>query len=184
MISAEGVHRVAVVDPANDSRIRGIVTPCGILRTIRDNISELGELGSVPVGAVFDVRNGSVLTANKDVSARRCLKTLMQHGFSGMPVVDETGAMVSALSFSHLRAVATLNSQAALKALQEHTALWFSTRNANGEEDLKANQRNMSVLPTDSLATAITMLAHSRAHRMYIVDGERRPVGVITIRSL
>ena len=184
ILTASGAHRVAVVDQDNQQRIRGIVTPCGILRAIRDNIAELGELGACPVGSLFDVHRGGVVTTHQDATARQSLKKLLQHGYTGMPVVDDNGAVVSALSFAHLRAVATLKPHKAMRALQEHSALWLATRDANGEEDGLALQRNMTVLPSDSLSTAINMLAYSRAHRMYIVDSDRRPVGVITIRNL
>lgn len=42
----------------------------------------------------------------------------------------------------------------------------------------------MTAVPSDTLASVITALAASRAHRMYIVDEENRPIGIITTRAL
>jgi CBS domain-containing protein len=180
----EGTHRVAVVDPENHSAIRGIVTPCGILRAIRDKLPELGEIGTAPIGSLFNICAGTVQTAHKDQTAQYSLQRMLKFGHSGMPVVDDNGVMVGAVCFSQLRCIASMNPEDAEYALEHQPTMWLATRDPRGEEDVDAYTKNMSVLPSDSLSTAITMLAYSRAHRMYVVDKERRPIGVITIRSL
>lgn len=182
-LSASGAHRIAVVDPEKDEGIQGIVTPCGILRAIRDHVTELGELAAVPTGCLFDIST-PVMTAHQNLAADRAFRKLLSNEFSGAPVVNDHGAMVAALSFGNLRSVATLTPEAARGALETHSVYWMATRDANGDEDKRAMMHNMTVLPTDSLATAIAMLAYSRAHRMYIVDKNRRPIGIITIRKM
>ena len=183
LLATSGAHRVAVVDSRSSGHVQGIVTPCGILRVLRDRVADLGEVGSVPVGALFDIFS-PVVTTHADTPARSSIKKLLTHGYSGMPVVNDQGAVVAALSFGNLRSIATMLPEHAHTALQRHTSLWLATLGPNGAQDPLAVQRNMTVLPTDTLATAIAMLAYSRAHRMYIVDKDRRPIGIITIRSM
>ncbi len=114
---ARGYHRVAVVDPSHTHKVVGIVTASDVLQVVCDNTGVLGQLASLPVGALFKTGAGAVACSPHTHTARQCFSALVHDHHLGMPVCDAAGAVVANVSASDIRRLVTLSSEAAAGAL-------------------------------------------------------------------
>jgi CBS domain-containing protein len=178
---AHGTHRVAVVDNADDAQVCGVITQSAVLRIVHDNMAALGRLGATHVGELFPPAAPFVLHVS--ATTRQCIATLVEHGFTGCPLVDDSGAIVANVSVADVRDLAGVP-VAEAEANLDKSALWFVSH----QRPSGTPRAPITVLPTDTLATLIELFAASRVHRVYTVRPAAGtsgvPVGVITLTDV
>lgn len=178
-VLSRGAHRVAIVDSRSDVDVLGIVTASTVLKLLSDNIGVLGNLADAPVGLLFPTGPDTVKTEPADATARHCLQVLVRHGYLGMPIVDATGAIVGNISTTDVLCLAGM-SRAESDAALDQTAFGFLAFVAGGGADKAAIRSPLVVKPTDSLATALRLIVTAKVHRVYIVDSDSKPVGIVS----
>ena len=93
---------------------------------------------------------------------------------SSVAVVDAEGKLVGNISSHDLKAMI-------LDPMQ------FRSLSHNiGDSNFKAvhTHRLSIITPSDTLETVITKLATEHVHRLYVVDHDRKPVGVVSLRDV
>ena len=118
----------------------------------------------------------AVVTIPDTATAREALGIVSTHQVWGAPVVDGTGAIVANFSVSDVRHLASVTNQADADATLALPVLEFLQA---GSVSKRASSLTPVVVQAgDSVSMAIQLLAESRLHHIYIVDGVRRPVGM------
>ena len=107
----------------------------------------------------------------------------MANKVSGAPVVDDDGVIVANFSVSDVRLLANVTNQADADAALALPVLAFLRERAprHGSTGGPSALSPVVVQEGDSVGMAIQLLAESRLHHIYIVDGARRPVGVLSL---
>lgn len=98
-----GIHQAPVVDAA--SRLVGIVSERDLLTAF--NV-EHGRVRDVLARSVGDVMSTPVVSADPETDIRRIADVMLMHGVAGVPIVNDSAALVGFISRSDvLRAVIT-----------------------------------------------------------------------------
>ncbi|KAI8929654.1 hypothetical protein BC831DRAFT_258032 [Entophlyctis helioformis] len=120
-----------------------------------------------------------VVTVTDSVSALAAFRTLYLHRVSAVAVVAaDSGALVSNLSASDLRGVTHSN----LETLIEPVFAYLETEKRQ-KGQLKSDQlRTVDMDSTLDMAVARMLEAH--IHRVWIVDVDERPQGVVTLTDV
>jgi CBS domain-containing protein len=99
---------------------------------------------------------------------------------TGLPIVDAEGAIVANFSVSDVRHLASVTNKADTEAALARPVLDF-LRAHRGDAPLAPP---VTVQVTDTVLVAIQLLAESHLHRVYIVDEDRKPVGVLSLTDV
>lgn len=193
-LMAERVHRVAVCDPET-RMVVGIISQSGLLAKIVENIDLLGDAHSKPISECFPkIGHMEVLSVGQGVPARTAFEVMLANNVSGVALVDSAGRMVTNMSASDIRMMAKQSIEKF--DVLDLPALEFvaQMRKAAAEAGVRASSfvasaerkvdRSITVEPTDSLGTVMNLMASSKLHRVYVLDAEGHPIGVVSITDI
>lgn len=116
-----------------------------------------------------DVMNDRVRALHSDLNAIEAVDWLLDHGYSGAPVVDDQG---------HLQGVLTEHDcvSALLDAIAEGRPV--------GTVGVYMTQEVERVRPEDNICDVARLFTKGRHRRLLVTDEEGRPLGLIARRDL
>eukprot|EP00123_Amoebidium_parasiticum_P016843 comp23608_c0_seq1/m.40136 comp23608_c0_seq1/g.40136 ORF comp23608_c0_seq1/g.40136 comp23608_c0_seq1/m.40136 type:complete len:307 (-) comp23608_c0_seq1:399-1319(-) len=168
---AEHSHRVAVFD--EHGTICAMVTQSDIIRLLFANIDSLGPVADVTL-AQLGITAKPVVSVGLNTPAGDALGLLAERGLSGVAVVDGSGRLVANVSASDFRGIT--NFERLPEPLERF--LDFDKKKA------PKTYYVVTVALEDTLRTALNLYVTEGVHRLYMVDSEGRPTGVITMSDL
>eukprot|EP00884_Botryococcus_braunii_P005065 jgi/Botrbrau1/1455/Bobra.178_3s0013.1 len=199
------VHRVALYDKS--FRITHIVSQTDVARFLLKNQSCLGQLGKDTVESL-GWAHGSVISITPDISAIQAVEIMREHGISGLAIVSGSGKLMGNFSISDMRTLVSehFGSMALpvgeFLAKEHGTEFWGVDRRASidsveareldrfaksdrrhvpgqevGQELVLARSRQTFIEVLDKLVK-------NGLHRLYVVDEEMKPIGIITLTDV
>lgn len=111
--------------------------------------------------SVWNVMSREVLTLTRSMSVREAGRLLLEHHVHGAPVVDGAGRVHGVVSLVDITAALLDRPDATLTEL------------IGGRDAVTAQ-------PTDGLYEAALDMVCRDIHRLVVVDGEGRPIGMVT----
>lgn len=178
IMATKSVHRVAIAkEQADGLHIEGIVTQSNILRLLRDNIRELGTLGSSQLGSLFAM-DGHPFTMPASSSLRQCFEQLATHRFNGCALVDSDGVIIGNVSMSDVRRL----SDVVVAGGDVNEVLDGSVTAFLGVDGVL--RAPVTVTPRDTLSSLIELFTVAHVHRVHVVNHGRHPIGVVTMMDV
>jgi CBS domain-containing protein len=173
-----GLHRVPVVD--KDFNLISIITQSQLVQSFSKNIELIGDKKNKPINKTSHFP-GEVLSVTENVIAMHAFKLMVEQNVSGLAVVNAEGKITGAISIRDLKAMSADGRLfwRLYQPLKEYLAKVNLETPADGRP-----RRVVTVKPTDTLETAIRLLAEKRVHRVFIVDNEMKPVGVLSLKDV
>ncbi|KAF6250582.1 hypothetical protein COO60DRAFT_796807 [Scenedesmus sp. NREL 46B-D3] len=198
------VHRVAIYD--SHFRISNIISQTDIIKFIFMNKAELGELAS-KTAAELGWASRHVVTLGPDVSAIEAMLLMNERQISALAVVDGVGKIIGNFSVSEMRTIMAEHFGALALPVGEFLALEHGTEfqgyshihehevvqskghkfitdriararpRTPGEE---VGQNLILVTPQATMVEILDKIVSHRIHRVYVIDDQERPVGVVT----
>jgi CBS domain-containing protein len=183
------IHRVLVLNA--DGKLSNLITQSRIIQFVAvmlDNLPKTSKsLAELNLGV------SPVLTISEDQTAFHAFKLMKEKRVSGLAVVDANGKLVGSISASDLKIIGYdvkfwnllglsvkdyLNeiNKSGHPEYRSHLFLW--AREPNGPPIV------IKCKKTDTLKFATKLLNFYRVHRVYIVDDDNRPVGILTLREV
>lgn len=166
----EGVHRVPIMD--QNGNIVNIVSQTNVvqffshpdrLKMLKKGSKTLRELalGMRPPFSV--VQTCRVLDA---------LSIMQQKKVNGLVIVDEDGLLVGSFSASDLRRLSVHTLHRLTGTLQEFLSLD------------KQQKLPPTVMLSSTLTAVVTLLASEHIHRVWVIDEQRKPIGIVTMTDV
>ncbi|KAL6065150.1 CBS domain containing protein [Balamuthia mandrillaris] len=174
-----GMHRVPVVNTHHN--IINIVTQSDMLRFLAQNIHLIGDAAKKSLDSYGLGRSQEVISVSADDKVSHVLMQLNSKRISAVPVVDAEGKLVANFSGTDLKGLTKKNLADLLLPVKQ-----FLEKRAAPEENFQCERslHPLTVKPDASLEDAIFKLAATRVHRLYSVDEEGKPIGVVAITDL
>eukprot|EP00301_Raphidiophrys_heterophryoidea_P000091 c1004_g1_i1.p1 GENE.c1004_g1_i1~~c1004_g1_i1.p1 ORF type:complete len:338 (+),score=103.16 c1004_g1_i1:203-1216(+) len=177
-----GVHRVLVQDDDTPPGVPlgFIVSQSDVIRYLEAHEGGTGEIGEKTVHEhgfmdpdVPSIGPSALVTIRETASALEGFRILFAKRANAAAVVDENGQLVENLSVSDLRGVLASN-------IGELLALpvprFLETR--------RGKRTPIVCSPQTPLKQVVRTLASSRVHRLWIVDGGNRAIGVVSLTDV
>jgi len=168
---AQGVHRVAVVDIFQE--IRHIVAQSDVVRVVASNLNAVGPVANKTVqelGFLQPHNYPKLVVVNADDSVLNSFQTLHDTGVSAAPIIDNLGNYVGTLSASDLRNV----QESDFTSLLLQTAKFAEAHSSGG----------VFCRWCDPIGQVIAQITTAKVHRAWVVDGQNKPVSVITLSDI
>lgn len=169
----KGVHRVVVLHHGTDPNASEVCTQSDFVRWIFHCHSAFSRNTDKSLEALGLVNGGSVVTVTDKETALDAFRKAVTKELSSVAVVDASGRLVGTVSASDLKALDA-----------EH--LRFATLNVM---DFLAKYSPRSVNPVSaakqcSLRTVMAKMLQQRVHRVWICDGDHKPIGVVSMTDV
>jgi len=172
-----GLHRVPVLDETR--RLVGLVTQSQLIRFLKDNLVLMGNKRFKPLSSNPSIWKKEVFSVtNKDLTIEAFRKMVL-HNISGVACVDDNGMLVGNVSLRDLKAI---GSDARL-----FWRLYQTTRNFISKERKETEsmpRHPIFATPDDTLETVINILALNEVHRVYVVDSNHHPIGIVSLKDI
>ncbi|GBF97643.1 hypothetical protein Rsub_10519 [Raphidocelis subcapitata] len=198
------VHRLALFDDSEE--IVNVISQTDIVKFLDINRSELGPLAKKTVQQLGWCPK-PVVSVTPDVSAIEAMALMHEKHISAVAVVDSVGKIIGNFSVSEMRTIMAEHFGALALPVGEFLALEHGTEfvgyrritddgvkstpghkfvtdrvartrpRTPGEE---VGQTLVLVKPSTSFAEVVEKIVTHRIHRVYVIDGDEKPVGCAT----
>jgi len=172
-----GLHRVPVIDRAE--RIVGLISQSQLIHFILRNIELLGNKRFKTLDKSPHIFKKKVISVNQDVLAYEAFKSMVNWNVSGVAVVDDYGKLVGNLSLRDLKPLA---SDLSLFVRLYDTVGEFLSRAR--KEDPQLAKEGLYCFMNEQIQNVIRVLAQHNVHRIYIVDDNKKPIGVASLKDV
>jgi len=139
------------------------------------NIEKIGDVAQRTVGDLTIEPTEILATINRNTKAIVAFREMVRLEKSGLGVVDDTGKLVDNISPRDLKGIHT--------DANVFWRLWSTIseykKRERSEHDAKIPELTY-VTKEDSLYAVIEKMATLHIHRVYVVDGDKKPIRVIT----
>jgi len=169
------LHRLVVIN--DEGVILNFVTQSHLVEFLAKNMNNIGEKLNLTVGEFY---NQGVFSVKEDDMAIEAFKLMNANKISGVAIVDGEGKLKGNISNRDLKAIST-----------DGSLFWrlFSTAknfriHARKDADPAPPRGTVTVTTQDTLRTVITKLNEDKIHRVYVIDHDRHPLGVISLRDV
>jgi len=166
------VHRVPVVDASGE--LLTIVTQSHVTRLIYKWIARFEQLADSSVEQL-KLGYGDVITVRQDEEAIAAFRSIHEHGVSAVGVVDGDGKLVGNVSASDLKVIG-------------YDGKLFSRLFVPVSDFVKETRPEgvgaICVTPRASFGQVLDKLVSNRVHRVYVVDENGKPIGVISLLEI
>jgi len=172
------LHRIPVID--QDRKLVNLITQSQVVRFLQENMQLLGSKRHIMVKELHGVIH-HVFSINIDQKAIEAFNQMVEKGVSGLAVVDNTGKLRGNLSLRDLKGMST-DARFFWRLYQS-----VDTYIAKIKKETKEGQRPKRVQTckdSHSLEHVINLLADHSIHRVYVVDNQKKPIGVISLKDV
>jgi len=173
-----GLHRVPVID--KDRNLQTIITQSQLIQIFAQNLEILGDKKNKPISKTRQYPI-EVLSVTDKVIAMDAFKLMVEQNVSGLAVVNDEGKITGALSIRDLKAMSA--DGRLFWRLYQPIREFLGKVNLDTPAEARP-RRVVTVRPTDTLEAAIRQLAEKRVHRVFIVNSDMKPVGVLSLKDV
>lgn len=166
-MTSKGLHRIPVVDGAG--HLESILSQSSIMAFIHKNLHLFPGTSRI-VGELGLGYKAQVVAARRTQTAGSAFVSMLEHRVSGLAVVDDQNKLVGNISATDLKMIG-YNGQLFLK-------LFLTVGEFTG------NRAALYVTPQHTIADVIKLFSEKRVHRLYVCQGDREILGVISLVDL
>jgi len=159
-----GIHRVPVFD-STGTKVMSVVSQSLVVKFLADHLGQVGRAGSK---SLRDLHLGvkKVVTVDESAKAIEGYRLMDANKLESIAVVGADGKLVAQLSASDLRGL----SKELFAALDRRIS------------DFTGKAKRVSTCQPDTkLRDVVKQLATGSLHRLWIVDKDQRPIGVVSL---
>jgi len=171
------VHRVAVFN-SDHSSLLAVLSQSKLITFLADTIlTKYHDLASLKITDLIHIEN-NVIKVKDDSSVIGAYKTMLEHGVSGVPIVDkDSGRIRFALSVSDIKASL---SHSIFKDILLPLEEYIAKISAFYQRD----EKPICCTKDDTLGSILQMLLITKYHRIFVVDENEVPVGIISLSDI
>jgi len=168
----KGVHRAAVVNHANE--IQHIVSQTNVVGFLARKINHFGNMASIPIEGMNLGQHTRIITITSEARAINAFYQMWTNNVSSIGVVDKSGSLLANLSISDLRGLKQENFQVLLLPVLEFIEVFVKDKVIPP----------ITVTFQSTFEYVLLKLAATHSHRVWVVDNNNRPVGIISLTDI
>jgi len=167
------LQRVPVI--ADGGKVVGVVSQSRVIEEVSRHLNEFGTLGDTSVTKLYEP--GPVFSVKENDPITNALQIILEYGVSGVAIIDQDGKLVGSISGSDLKA-------ACPDAISMLVKMNGSVKELKESSSDPSRPRVISCTDDDTLAGVIDKMQKYRVHRVFVVDANNHPRGVISFSDL
>jgi len=173
------LHRVPVITNDEERKLVTVVTQSQVLKLLHQNMDGIGSKLKTPV-MKFRSYFEPVVCVHEDSVAYEAFTLMVQKKITGVGVINNEGTLTGVLSVRDIKAIMT-DGRMFWRLYQTCKNFILKIK----KEDTGDRPRSpLTVQAEDTLGTTIKKLVEHNIHRVFIVDDNKKPVGVVALRDI
>jgi len=169
-IFLKGVHRIAVTD--SQKKLVGLLTQTNVIRYLNQDPTLMGFKGTEEIDKM-NMLQRHVVSISPSFLTIDAFRTMQEKRLSSLGVVDSNGVLVSILSVSDLKGLKDFHFRSLLLPVIDFLA------------EVRKDQKKpidyvVSCGMNSTLKQVIHIMLKEQVHRVFIIDENRRPLGVVS----
>jgi len=174
------VQRLPVVGV--DHTVKNIVTQSAIVAFLSKHLDELGDFVDKSLESL-GFKPKQVISISVDRPTIDAFRLINQHKITGIPVMDVDGTMITNISCSDLRDVATDPRlfEYLRMPLDSFIPILKARINVKSEASINVMYPKIACKFSTPLRSVIGKLAATKIHRIYITDEHDQPIGIVSL---
>jgi CBS domain-containing protein len=171
---SSGIHRVIIPQPSDEdaSRVHRMLTQTDVVHYIHKHKDEVQDHFQKTLKEL-NLPKSQPKTISSTVSALFGFKEMSVESCYALAVVDASGKIIGNLSASDLRGLTPNNLQKIARPVMEFLATQHGTVT-----------KPVTSSPDSTLGHIVELLVKNKIHRVWIVDPENKPTGVVTLTDV
>jgi CBS domain-containing protein len=176
------LHRVPVIDA--ERNMKSVLSQSQVVEFVHENINLIGNLKDKKVGTMKNVYK-DVKSIDEKTPAIKGFQLMQETGFGGIAVLDENGRVVDNLSLRDLKVIRFENQliHRLFYPVKDFLRILEEERNMGGVPDNRPLIRKI-VRENDTLEHVIKILVTYKVHRVYLVNDDDKPLGVVSLKDV
>lgn len=172
---SRGVHRVAVFSDASKGALTGVVSQSNFVAWLAPHLhqSHLKELGNKALATLSMVQGQTPTSANLDDAVLKVLHHINSGSRGAVALLDRDGKIAGVFSASDVRGLYQENLPDFLQECQTYLTTYSP-----------GSLTPTVVRPETLLNDAIKELVDNKVHRVFIIDNDYKPIGVVTLTDV
>jgi CBS domain-containing protein len=176
------LHRVPIVN--KNRELINLITQSKIVKFVHSHVGELGSKSRKPLKQFANVIH-QVVCIDEEKQAIEGFELLTKNHVSGIAVTDKEGRITGSLALRDMKCVSTYYGH-----IRQLWRFYMPLRNFLrhlSEEYEKKHSRPHKVVycnETDTLEMALTKLVNNNVHRIFIVNDENNPIGIVSLKDI
>jgi len=184
----QGVHRVPVMSD-DGTRILGVISQTDLLSILAQCITVLDQTSRTKTVAELELGEKELITVHKDTSVISVLMRMnraLKRPVSAVPVVDDTGRLIANFSASNLRELQKSNFDSILLPVLPYLERIRHEERQRFHTTIQSMKslHPMTCTLESTFQSVVFNLVTNRVHRLWLVDKEGKPVGVISMSDI
>jgi len=171
----KNIHRIPIVD--NNYKLVNMITQKQIISYFHEHIEEIGSVSKKPISYFQNVLK-YVYCISQYEETINAFDKMITHSVGGVGVINSSGEIIGAISLSDLKLVS--KDKEFFSKLYKTAADFMVMLDKNYWERPYALK---TVTTKDTLEDVIKKLKYWNLHRIYVVDDEKKPIGVVGIKE-
>lgn len=174
MFSSEGpLHHIPIAD--EQGNIISIISQSKVVEFLNTTIGNFRDAATLTVADTFTPKPVEYISTNSNLMD--AFRKIAATRIYGLAVLDEDGAIVGNISASDLKAIEVDK----IASMAKEPVGLLMKRSA---EMFEKPFRALYCQKTDTLQQVLQTFALEHIHRMYIIDAQKKPVGVISLGDI
>lgn len=175
----QALHRVPVID--KERQIFNLVTQFQVLMFLKKNLDLLGAKKDKPLKLCHHMYK-DVVSVTEECTAIDAFNLMVDKNITGVGILDKDGRLTGALS---IRDMKLISYDARLFWRLQQTVNNFTLK-LKYEWAAKHDRPHAIVTAKgdNTIGEVINLLVENKVHRIFIVDDDRKPIGVASLKDL
>jgi len=187
LLSQPNCHRVVIKSPSKD--VLGLITQSRMLEFLYEYRHLVGEMMHKTIRNAFalELKSQQLVTIGEHEFVIAALHKIWENNITGVAVVNEKGKLTANFSASDLKHAQIRPIGGLIHDLYQPLKQFMNIRSTLAEKIMKSGTPKfepISVKETDTLEKAISLIVEHKIHRIYTVDGEGKPIHVLSLSDI
>jgi len=182
-----GIHRVPIIDVKDPNKVVNIITQSGVVQFLAKNIERLGSRAKMTVQQLGVGLEHSVVKIDQSQSAIEAFKLMHTQQVSAVAIVDDKNVLINTISVSDIKYLSIEEGRkfrSLLSPVLDYIGQVRQSEPLDPKWEGKTRFPAIHCYPEYTLEKVILKLASTKVHRLFVVDHECHPIGVISLRDI
>ncbi|KAL6073818.1 cell separation during budding [Balamuthia mandrillaris] len=178
-VFADGIHRLPVVNSDAPNEVVNIITQSDVNCFLaQDPLKYLAAKAEATLQDLHLLQGEQAISkVTADVPAIDAFVKMYDEERSSIAVVDASGILLGCISATDLKYIRNFNFQQLLRPS-------FDFIQEVRKNQAKVKDYLVTVPPTATLQDVVTTLAKKRVHRLYVINEENHPIGLVSLTDI
>jgi len=177
LFETTSTHRAFVTKDEENGKVIGVITQSACVHFISKHLSIFDSVKSSIKELDIGQQGKNLQSVSEDSRAIDAFLLMSEHKISGVAVIDSNGKYIDCITAKDLRSILGSDKPSLVP-------FYSKTKDFIKLKDAKYSGDKSTITDASTLEDAITILVKQKYHRVFVLDTDGKPTGVVTLGDI